>query len=149
MANIFEEVTRSGPLTVPEEWFTVDLTMPQVRALFVLSQEGTLRMGDLASTLGISLSTATGLIDRLIEKELVDRWNDPEDRRSVLCVSTAAGHELSGRLLAARRSRWEERLVPLSVEELERVCDAMDLVLGAARKAVVPVERVAVSDKGK
>lgn len=131
LASIFEEVIRSGPGTVPPEWFTVDLTMPQLLALFLLAQERTLRMGDLASTLGISLSTATGIIDRLIEKELVDRWNDPDDRRSVLCDVTEAGRELSGRLLAARRSWWEERLAALSTTDLNKVTDAMRLVLKA------------------
>ena len=67
--DIFEEVTRSGPYSVSREWFTMDLTMPQVRVLFLLLQEGALRMSGLASTLDVSMSSATGLVDRLVDKE--------------------------------------------------------------------------------
>ena len=33
VVDILEEVTRSGPHTVSPEWFTLDLTMPQVRVV--------------------------------------------------------------------------------------------------------------------
>ena len=34
--DILEEVTRSGPRAVSPEWFTLDLSMPQVRVVFLL-----------------------------------------------------------------------------------------------------------------
>ena len=138
--DILAEVTGSGPYTVSPEWFTLDLGMPQVRVVFLLFQEGSLRMSDLASTLGVSMSRATGLVDRLVEKDLVNRWPDPEDRRSVLCALTDKGRELGQRLLAARRSRWEERLAPLSSAELKRVCKAMELVRSAIRRGTPATE---------
>ena len=131
-AGILAEVTGAGPYTVSSDWFTLDLSMPQVRAVFLLLQENPQRMSGLATKLDISLSRATGLVDRLVEKGLVSRWTDPEDRRSVLCVPTEEGRLLGGRLLEARRSRWEERLAPLSKAELKRVCQAMELVREAA-----------------
>ena len=136
VVDILEEVTRSGPHAVSPEWFTLDLTMPQVRVVFLLLQEGTLRMSDLASTLDVSMSRATGLMDQLVEKDMVSRWQDSEDRRSVLCALTEQGLELGQRLLAARRSRWEERLAPLSQSELKKVCKAMELVHDAIQRAV-------------
>ena len=144
VVDILEEVTRSGPHTVSPEWFTLDLTMPQVRVVFLLLQEGSLRMSDLASTLDVSVSRATGLVDRLVEKDMVSRWQDPEDRRSVLCALTEQGRELGQRLLAARRSRWEERLAPLSQGDLKKVCKAMELVLDASRRAMPETESVPV-----
>ena len=93
-------------------------------------------MSELASALDVSMSRATGLVDRLVEKELVSRWPDQEDRRSVLCALTEQGMELGHGLLAARRSRWEERLAPLSQAELKKVSKAMELVRSAARRAV-------------
>lgn len=135
VANIIEEVTRSGSSPIPKEWFTLDLTMPQLRALFALLQEESLRMSSVSSTLGISLSTTTGLMDRLIDKKLVERWTDPDDRRSVRCKLTVEGKDLCETLLAARRSQWEDRLNPLSKEELKTVCNAVEIVLGAARNA--------------
>ena len=126
--DALDEVTRSGPYSVAPEWFTLDLSMPQMRVVFLLFGEGSLRMSELASALDVSMSRATGLVDRLVEKDLVSRWADPEDRRSVLCALTEQGHALSERLLAARRSRWEERLSPLTQDELEEVSRAMEPV---------------------
>ncbi len=135
VADIMEEITRSGPHHVSPEWFTLDLTMPQVRAIFVLLQKGQQRMNNLATTMAISFSRATSLVDQLVEKGLVERWTDPEDRRSVLCDLTQQGKDLAQRLLLERRSRWEERMAPLSVEELQKVCQAMELVRDAARSS--------------
>ena len=123
-----EEVTRSGPYSVSPEWFTLDLSMPQMRVVFLLFREGSLRMSELASALDVSMSRATGLMDQLVEKDLVNRWQDPDDRRSVLCALTEDGHALSVRLQAARGHRWEERLAPLTQDELEEVCRAMEPV---------------------
>ena len=144
VVDILEEVTRSGPYTVSPEWFTLDLTMPQVRVVFLLLQERSLRMSDLASALDVSVSRATGLVDRLVGKDMVNRWQDPEDRRSVLCSLTERGLELGQRLLAARRSRWEERLAPLSQGDLKKVDRAMELVRDASRRAMPETDSVSV-----
>jgi DNA-binding MarR family transcriptional regulator len=103
--------------------------------VFLLLQETSLRMSDVASNLDISMSRATGLVDRLVEKELVNRWTDPDDRRSVLCSLTNHGNVLGNGLIAARRSRWEDRLAALSQLELGKVSEAMQLVLSATHKA--------------
>ena len=78
-----EHILRALRSGIPQEWFTLELTMPQLRALFALREEGRSRMGTLAALLGMSLSGATGLMDRLLEKGLVERAVDPDDRRSV------------------------------------------------------------------
>ena len=140
IAEMFTEVARRGPYTVSPEWFTVDLTMPQARVVFLLMQKGIQRMNSLSFTLEISFSRATALMDQLVEKGMVERWTDPEDRRSVLCALTEDGKELAQRLLMERRSRWEERLASLSVEEIQRVSDAMELVRDAIQRAVIVVE---------
>ena len=144
--DILEEVTRSEPRAVSPEWFTLDLSMPQVRVVFLLMQERSLRMSELASALDISMSRATGLVDRLVEKNLVSRWPDQEDRRSVLCALTKQGSELGHGLLAARRSRWEERLSSMSQAELKKVYTAMELVRSAARRAVQETEPMPTTD---
>jgi DNA-binding MarR family transcriptional regulator len=136
VVDILEEVYHSGSRAVSPEWFTLDLSMPQVRVVFLLLQERPLRMSELASALDVSMSRATGLLDRLVEKELVNRWSDPDDRRSVLCALTEHGNELGHGLLAARRSRWEERLAALSQAELKKIFEAMELVRSAASSEI-------------
>ena len=104
---------------IADDWFTVDLTMPQLRALFALRRHGDCRMGIVAGQLGTSLSTATGVIDRLVERGLVERWQDPDDRRSNVCRLTSDGVDLAERLLNLRRRAWEERLNELTSGEAD------------------------------
>jgi len=133
--DLLAEIETSGPYVVSEEWFTLRLRMPHVRVLFLISLEGTVRMNRLAYALGISMSGATNLVDRLVEQELMERWTDPEDRRAVLCDLTKEGALLARRLLAERRSRWEERLAGLSSSELEIVFNAMKLISDSTKYA--------------
>lgn len=95
------------------------------------------------------MSSATGLVDRLVDKELVGRWPDPDDRRSVLCALTDDGREMALRLLAARRHRWEERLTPMSEDDLEKVREAMELVLAATRRATAELEQATAGTLGR
>lgn len=153
-----EEVLRALRSRIPEEWFTLELTMPQVRALFTLLRNGDSRMGTLASHLGVSLSSATGLVDRLVEKRLVERWVDPEDRRSVLCRLAADGQELAEKLLYIRRNWWEDRLRQLTEAEARQAQEGLrSLLNGLARldaedesapMGESPPQRQAVAEQG-
>lgn len=149
VVDILEEITSSGPHAISQEWFTLHLRIPHLRVLFLLLREGTLRMSDLASTLDVSVSGATGLVDRLVDQELVDRSPDPDDRRSVLCFPTEKGRGLGYRLLTERRTRWEERLAPLTEAELKKVCKAMELIRSAALREVRATESMSANALGR
>ena len=124
-----EDILRLLRPSIHDDWFTVDLTMPQLRALFALRRHGDCRMGVVASQLGTSLSSATGVIDRLVERGLVERWQDPADRRSNVCRLTEEGADLAERLLTLRRREWEERLNGLTVEETTRAQHGLTVLL--------------------
>jgi len=62
----------------PEEWSDIELTMTQWRTLALLHR-GPRRMSEIAAYLGSSLSSATSMIDRLVNKQLVARMQDPAD----------------------------------------------------------------------
>ena len=121
-----EQLLQQLRAEIPPEWFTMDLTMPQFRALMVLHEHGPCRMGVLASRLGVSLSGATSLMDRLVQKGIVGRWVNPEERRSVFAGLTGEGKDLAGSLLRLRRSRWEERLESIDLPDLDLVAKALD-----------------------
>ena len=54
---------------------------------------GPLRMSDLADRVLITRPTVTRLVDRLVEQGLVERSQDPSDRRAVLVTLSATGRE--------------------------------------------------------
>jgi DNA-binding MarR family transcriptional regulator len=64
------------------------MSTPQLKALLLISREKGIRMRELARRLGGSFSNATVLVDRLVDRDLVKRLADPQDRRVVLVRAT-------------------------------------------------------------
>jgi DNA-binding MarR family transcriptional regulator len=60
-----------------------DLTLPQYRALAILSSRRPQTMADLAAALNVDPSTASRLCDRLVRKRLIHREPSPLSRRQV------------------------------------------------------------------
>ena len=90
-------------------WMDLDVTMPQMKVLMLLRENGALRVGVLARHLNVSTPTITGIVDRLVRQELVKREDDPSDRRVVLNVLTTKGEQLMERL----RHRSDEELMKI------------------------------------
>ena len=70
------------------------LSMAQLHILYTLQRNGEMPMSRLADVLDVSLSSATGLIDRIEERGFVERIRVPEDRRVVLIRVTDAGRRM-------------------------------------------------------
>ena len=61
-------------------------------------------MGYLADETKQVSATMTGIIDRLVEQGLVERWRPPEDRRKVLVRLTEAGRLKLNDVLKAKQN---------------------------------------------
>src|SRR6188508_2096091 len=85
----------------------LELTMSQTKALYLVVAAGQLRMSELASRLGVTSSTATGVVDGLVSHGMLVRHEDPADRRQVVVTATAEAEATleSFRELGARRMR--------------------------------------------
>jgi len=77
-----------------ERLVRLGISMAQFHIAVTLQRNGTMPMSRLADLLGISLSNASGLIDRLEERGYVERTRVPEDRRIVLVRVTDTGARL-------------------------------------------------------
>ena len=117
-----------------DEWLRVELTMRQLKILLLLytTETQAARMSALAAALGVTLPTITGIVDRLVEQSLVQREEEPSDRRLVVARLTPEGRELVERLQDHGRSHLAATLHRLSLEELRTVARALDLLLTAA-----------------
>jgi DNA-binding MarR family transcriptional regulator len=110
----------------------VDLTMQQFKTVMLLGSLGSATAGQLARRLGVSLSTMTGLVDRLCERGMVTRGEDPDDRRATRVELTGAGRETVERFHAIRRelvTRWLSRL---NLDQLAHAADTMAALADAA-----------------
>lgn len=114
----YERVHEAFVSATEVEWANLDLTVTQLRALFVLGRAGPIPVSRLAEGLGTRLSSTSVLVDRLVNAGLVERSSDPQDRRRVLLATTGRGIELMMRL---RRGSDELRqwLHALSPETLD------------------------------
>ena len=114
-----------------DEWEELDMTIPQIRTLVLLKHMGPMRMGSISVFLGRALSATTTVVDRLVEKELVDRVSDPGDRRVVICELTESGHTAVERFWRIGRERIDMVVELLDVEQLETVVTALGLLRAA------------------
>lgn len=104
-----------------------DLTMPQFKVLFLLYMHGGLKMSEIAAGVGRNISTATGLVDRLLEQSFIRREEDPDDRRVVKVSLSERGREFCDSFLQFSSRQWESLLRRLSIEELRLVDEATRL----------------------
>jgi len=106
----------------------IDLTMSQTKALYLVLAAGQLRMSELAARLGITSSTATGVVDGLVSQGLLTRHEDPADRRQVVVNATAEAEATleSFRELNSRRMR--EMLAHVNATDLAVVEQALRIL---------------------
>jgi DNA-binding MarR family transcriptional regulator len=130
--NLVEQLYHLVGPVLPKEWLSLDLTMPEVRVLLLLFTDGSCHMSALATASGVPLSTATNTVDRLVEKELVARSTNPEDRRVVICNLTPGGQELANKLWELGRLQIQGLLELLSQDQLEVVANAVEFLYEAA-----------------
>lgn len=125
-------------------WLRLDLTMPQLKTLIYVSKNAGATSGQIAQSLGVGLSTITGLVDRLEEQKLVTRRDDPRDRRITRVLPTPQGSELVDSLIQYRNEAVTAILSQLSPEQLVQVEIAFQyLVEAVARVEQQSTEAVA------
>ncbi len=129
-----------GPASA-SDWVDVDLTMSQLKMMFVLSSamgpaDGSsgLRVGEVARGLGVTLPTVTAVMDKLVERGLIRRDEDPLDRRQHVCRLTSDGQALLHRLMAGRRAFTHALLEHLDEDELAAFLRGMQVMLAAAER---------------
>jgi DNA-binding MarR family transcriptional regulator len=102
------------------------LTVPQLRALLFVRRHPGAGLSMLAEHLGVSLPAASGLVDRLVRGDLLERTTDPTERRRIRLQLTAAGVELLGRSHLLVRARLSADLATLTPAELRRLGSALE-----------------------
>ena len=91
-----------------------EVSLPQMRLLFALHDEGQASCTHLAQVLGVSGSSVTRLADRLVVSGHVSRAGDPECRSRVLLALTDHGAEVIDAVLA-----WRSRELSRALRSLD------------------------------
>lgn len=122
LAELLEELTSHTPAGVMRylrQWSQGPLSLIHLNVLTVLESDGPTTMRGLAEALDVSQASATGIIDRMRQRDLVERTRDLDDRRVVRVSLTETGRRLIDGVGAERRGRLGVLLERLTDEELE------------------------------
>ncbi|OHD74462.1 MAG: hypothetical protein A2177_12755 [Spirochaetes bacterium RBG_13_68_11] len=121
------------------------VSVPQIGALFHINSRGTCGVSDIGDDLGVTHPAASQMLQRLVQNGLVERREDPNDRRAKQIVLTERGHRVVRGSMEARQ-RWFATLADvLSPHERDLATEALRTLVarsGASSKhALAPHRR--------
>lgn len=101
-----------------------------LRALRVLRDLGTVPISRFAEAVDIPRSTATGVVDRLVERGVIERVSDTVDRRMINIRVTPRGLAALEDRALVDESIIGKRIRALSSEEQRLLADLLERVVG-------------------
>lgn len=121
-----------------------ELPMAQVRGLMIVRRHEGLKMQELASKMDTTLPATSQIVDRLVKRGLVQRRDDPADRRVVRLHLQDAAREITGVLHAARRARLTQAITLLKHEgNFAKTVEGVHLLADAARRTTDETDNTA------
>jgi DNA-binding MarR family transcriptional regulator len=139
VGQVVDELTSWNPrefITAFQKWHQGSISLAHLNVLILLEANGPMSMGHVADSLDISVASATGIVDRMETRGLVERRRDAEDRRVVLVVPAPGAKAVLGDIDTRRRQALTRILTMLTDDELNGLL-AGHRALRAARVAFV------------
>jgi len=96
------------------------LTAPQAKVIFCLGNTDGMPCTEITERTLITKGTLTGVIDRLEEKGLVQRWGDTDDGRKIIVALTRMGERVFQREYPSYIKQLKPRFDSLSAREREQ-----------------------------
>lgn len=110
----------------------LDLTFTQVRVMMLLAYVNqSLRISSVAARLNLTFASAGRNVDRLLHEDLVERNEDPQDRRVKLVRLTPRGQVLVSEYFAFHRQAIVDFSHRLSPADRIRLANALIPVLAS------------------
>ncbi len=110
------------------------LSMPQFNILMQLHHRGPCGMSEISERFDVSAAAASQLVDKLVHSELIERVEDPNDRRAKQLSLSKKGAALVEKGIQ-ERYRWVDDLAgKLSADERGKISEALSLLTDVAQK---------------
>ncbi len=135
--ELLEEMTSWSPRDrsgVFKTWHRHALSLVHLNVLTALESEGPLSMRRLAEAMDVSDASATGIVDRMEKRGLVERRHSTEDRRVVRVHLTDAGRHVFQDMAEHRRGMLSIELDELTEDELQALLVGMRAIHAARRR---------------
>ena len=119
------------------------VSMPQFYILMTLQERGAMTISELAHLLSVSAPSASSILDRMEEHELVERLRDDVDRRVVHVGITEPGSRMMEEVMGLKREQMQRLLDSMTDSELEHVVQGAAAVERALSRASESMEEPA------
>jgi DNA-binding MarR family transcriptional regulator len=114
------------------------IDIAQFRALVIVASRGSVSLGELATSAGLNLSTASRMCDRMVGMNLLHRAEDPANRRQLVLTLTDPGRRIVSRVTRRRRAAIEPMLRKLPKARRTQLAGLLTELAAAAGE---PAER--------
>ena len=105
-----------------------ELTTSQANVIFTLGNTDGMTCADIGDATLITKGTLTGVIDRLIDKDLVERWEDAYDARRTIIALTKQGERVFQDSFPGHVATLKSKLEDLPVAEQRQVTRALEQI---------------------
>ncbi|MEV6610780.1 MarR family transcriptional regulator [Kutzneria sp. NPDC051319] len=102
------------------------ITLPQFRLLVVLHTRGPLKHAVLAEHLGVTPSTTSRMVDRLVGVDMVRRDASPNSRREIMVELTDGGQQVVRQVTARRRKEIAKIVAKMPEDTRRGMVDALN-----------------------
>ncbi|HJU81430.1 MAG TPA: MarR family transcriptional regulator [Acidimicrobiia bacterium] len=114
------------------------LSLTEASCLAVIGRKGPMPLNEIAASEHLSAPSVTKTITRMEEAGLIDRLNDPTDRRVSLVTLSKKGRALVDQIRSRRNAFLLLRLQELSPSDLEAVEQALPILERLSAEAPNP-----------
>lgn len=105
-----------------------EISIPQFRTMRFIQRNPESSLSDVAEHLGLTLPSASKLVDGLVKQKLVARKESAADRRRLTLMLTQNGTSIVDSARTSARIHLAEKLKYLSEAELETISEAMQIL---------------------
>ena len=110
------------------------LSMPQFSILMQLYYRGNCGISDISGRFEITAAAASQHVENLFQAGLIDRAEDPHDRRAKQIQLSAKGKALIERGMSARYHWVDQLAASIDAKDYEKLANALCILTEAARK---------------
>jgi DNA-binding MarR family transcriptional regulator len=130
LAGFFRYATHVNLGDLLPEITELELSITQLKALSVLdTRDDDLSVNLLADSLGLSMAATSRMVEGLFKRGLVERGEDPIDRRVKRVLLTPSGRRTIEKVAAVRVAGMERMLESFTDEQREKLAAALEVIV--------------------
>lgn len=111
-----------------------DFSLAQYRVLMLVKHRGAMSINDLQRQLNTAQSTASEMVERLVQQNLLLREKDPNDRRITLFKLSQKAAKILDRRKHVMDDCYRNVLEPLSPDEQRELVEAFETIVRIIQK---------------